>query len=335
MALLLGARFARSIHNSPPAFQFVKNVYKEIGYQAPFTEQEKQEALHKLNTLTEKELSNYTSKRLSKMLDNHREKNGKFECIEQLLDLNKVEAHQLEKVCEKLLEDFSMTDDQKVLAERSKVNKPLFSKGIIPKPDIIEWDLLSNPTVLGITVTVQGIAYTKIDSNRSFQGWGAYTGIENPKSSEAFQHKQLFSFVSNIVDSFPEADYYIFEEVLPILPKDPYLKHRVNLLKLRSTMMTLMMMRKAGDDYRVHTIKPSVLDTLFRLKDETNDPMDTIDNILHNKPTSIGNQFNIQNEISEDALSVFKDDQALISKSLLQSLAFNYLISEAAFTDER
>jgi len=335
MALLLGARFVRSFHDSPPTFQFVKNVYKEIGYQAPFTEKEKQEALHKLNTLTEKELSNYTSKRLSKMLDNHREKNGKFECIEQLLDLNKVETYQLEKVCEKLLEDFSMTDDQKVLAERSKVNKPLFSKGIIPKPDITEWNLLSNPTVLGITMTIQGIAYTKIDSKRSFHGWGASNGIEHPNSSESFQHKQLFSYVSNIVTNFPEADYYIFEEVLPILPKDPYLKQKVNLLKLRSTMMTLMMMRKAGDDYRVHTIKPSVLDTLFRLKDETYDPMDTIDNILHNKPGGIGDHFNIQNKISEDALNVYKDDQVLISKSLLKGLAFNYLISEAACTDER
>ena len=228
-----------------------------------------------------------------------------------------------------------MTDDQKVLAERSKVNRPLFSKGIIPKPDVVEWDLLSNPTVLGITVTVQGIAYTKIDSKRLFHDWGACTGIEHPNSSEAFQHKQLFSFVSNIVDSFPEADYYIFEEMLPILPKDPYMKPKVNLLKLRSTIMTLMMMRKAGDDYRVHTIKPSVLDTLFRLKDEAIDPMDTIDNILHNKPTSVGNQFNIQNEISKDAWGLYKDDKALISKSLLKSLAFNYLISEAAFTDER
>jgi len=330
MALLIGARFSRFTHTSPPTFQFVKNVYKEIGYQAPFSEVEKKLALDKLNNLNEKELNNYTSKRFSKLLNVHRAKHGNFDCIEQLLDLPKIEAHQLEKICESLLKDLSMSisKEENVMAERIKTNKPLFSKGIIPKPDIKEWEALQNPTILGVTVTIQGIAYTKIDSSRNLHGWAAFEGIENPRNQVAFQHRELYSFTSNIVDNIPEADYYIFEELLPILPQDPYIKQKANLIKLRSTMMSLMTMRNDGGTVRMHTIKPNVLDALFSLKDETNNYHATIANILSNKAPSNNYQFNIQNEISDSAFNVFKDHKELISRSLLKSLAFNYLCLE-------
>jgi len=330
MALLIGARFSRFTHTSPPTFQFVKNVYKEIGYQAPFSEVEKKSALDKLNNLNEKELNNYTSKRFSKLLNVHRAKHGDFDCIEQLLDLPKIEAHQLEKICESLLKDLSMSisKEEKVMAERSKTNKPLFSKGIIPKPDIKEWETLKNPTIMGVTVSIQGIAYTKIDSSRNLLGWAAFEGIENPRNQVSFQHRELYSFTSNIVDNIPEADYYIFEELLPILPQDPYIKQKANLIKLRSTMMSLMTMRNDGGTVRMHTIKPNVLDALFSLKDETNNYHATIANILSNKAPSNNYQLNIQNEISDSALNVFKDHKELISRSLLKSLAFNYLCLE-------
>jgi len=328
MALLIGARFSRFTHTSPPTFQFVKNVYKEIGYQAPFSEVEKKLALDKLNNLNEKELNNYTSKRFSKLLNVHRAKHGDFDCIEQLLDLPKIEAHQLEKICESLLKDLSMSisKEENVMAERIKTNKPLFSKGIIPKPDIKEWEALQNPTILGVTVSIQGIAYTKIDSSRNLHGWAAFEGIENPRNQVAFQHRELYSFTSNIVDNIPEADYYIFEELLPILPQDPYIKQKANLIKLRSTMMSLMTMRNVEGNVRMHTIKPNVVDTLFSLKDESNNNHATIANILSNKSNDY--QFNIQNEISDSAFNVFKDHKELITRSLLKSLAFNYLCLE-------
>jgi len=328
MLFFMGARFSRSVHTSPPTFQFIKNVYKEIGYRAPFTENEKKRAIDKLNNLNEKELNHYTSKKFSKLLYGHRAKHGDFDCIEQLLDLPKVEAHQLEKICENLLKDLSMSKEENVMAERSKTNKPLFSKGIIPKPDIKEWEMLQNPTVLGITVSIQGISYTKIDSSRNLHGWAAFEGIENPRNHMAFQHRELYSFTSNIVNNLPGADYCIFEELLPILPQDPYIKQKANLIKLRSTIMTLMMMRNDGGSVRMHTIKPNVLDTLFSLKDEPNNYHASVANILSNRTPSEEYPFNIQNEISDSALNVFNDHKDLITRSLLKSLAFNYLCLE-------
>jgi len=302
-------------------------VYKEIGYQAPFSEEEKTKAVQKLNNLKEKELNNYTSKKFSKLLYAHKTKNGNFDCIEQLLDLPKVESHHIEKICASLLEDHSMTKEEKLLADRRKNKKPLFSKGIIPKPDIKEWETLHNPSILGVTVTIHGIGYAKIDSSRNFHKWGAFEGIVNPRSQAAFQQQELYSFSSNIVDNFPDADYYVFEEPLPLLPEDPYLKQKVNLIKMRSTIMSLTMMKNHGGSFSVHSIKPSVLDILFSLKDETKNPHDTIANILCSK--ACDSQFSIRSEIPESALNEYNDHSELITRSLLQSLAFNHLCLEA------
>jgi hypothetical protein len=39
------------------------------------------------------------------------------------------------------------------------------------------------------------------------------------------------------VSELPAADYYVVEEMLPLLPKDPYIKNKVSLIKLRSFLL--------------------------------------------------------------------------------------------------
>ena len=62
-----------------------QDVYKTIGYTAPFPVSEKEEILEKLNKYTEEELAQYVAKKNAKAISAHRKKNGEFTCVEQLL----------------------------------------------------------------------------------------------------------------------------------------------------------------------------------------------------------------------------------------------------------
>jgi len=327
MALLFRARISRSVHTSPLSFQFIKNVYKEVGYSAPLEENEKNKVLEKINNLEEKEMSKYISKRFSKLISSHRAKSGQFDCVEQLLDLPKIETSHVEKICLSFMEEVETTPEENVIAEMNKVNKPLFSKGIIPKPNVKLLEQIYNPTTVGVSVTVDGVGLSKIDSSRKHLAWSAMSGIDNPDSPSSFQHRELFSFAEEIAEKIPDADFYIFEELLPLLPKDPYIKKKVNLIKLRSTLMSLLMLRNEENISRVHTIKPNVLDVLFNRKNVANDYMEKI----MSQPPTTDNQFGV--EISKEALTEYQECnyhfKELISTSLLKAVAFNYLCLEA------
>eukprot|EP00092_Neocalanus_flemingeri_P018404 GFUD01019918.1.p1 GENE.GFUD01019918.1~~GFUD01019918.1.p1 ORF type:complete len:340 (-),score=74.55 GFUD01019918.1:24-1043(-) len=321
----------KTFYTGPITFQFVKDVYKVIGYQAPFEEDEKKEVLNKMNSLPEKELCNYTSKRFSKLINLHKEKNGPFLCVEQLMDMSKIEANHVEKICKSLLVDLSLQTQEK--KEGKAANKPLFSKGIIPKPDLKLFSSLADPTYVGVTVTLQGIAYTKIDKENLIE-WSILPGVENPASQIAFQHRKLFSMASEIVNHLPHADYYLFEDLISILPKDPYtaMKHKVNLIKLRTTLMTILMEGKEKKNVGIHTVKPNVLDILFSLKvgSERTSMQEKLDQII-SQNTLGENPFTLS--VSQEAWTAYNEcnsqGKEYLSGSLLKALAFKYLCEEA------
>ena len=270
----------------------------------------------------------FTSKKVRKLIHLHRAKNGSFECVEQLLDLPKFEPTHIMKICNSLLEDLSLQTLEDKLAEgKIKKYKPLFSKGIIPKPDLKQFSNIKDPTFVGVSVTLQGIAYTKIDSKKNLIGWSILPGVEDPTSQNSFRHQPVFSLASEIVNNLPPADYYLFEELLPILPKDPYMKHKVNLIKLRTTLLTLLMMSNQEASVGIHTIKPNVLDTLFSLKvgNERTSIQERLEQIISEDPFTL--------QISKDAWDTFNDcntqGKEYLSASLLKTLAFNFLCLEA------
>jgi len=330
MTFLLFPRFPKLFHTSVIRFQPNKNVHKLSGYQAPFDESQKKEILEKINKLPENELWPYTTKRLSKQISEYRVKSGEFSSVEQLLDLQKVEPSHLITLCKKLLKNKSYEDSSKKAVPTMKIQRIATRQfsGISPKPDLGLWNSFENPVLVGISVNLQGITFARIDSRRQFIEWVVLNGIENPNSQICFQQRNLFEYASEIVSRFPEADYYLFEEPPPILPKDPNLKHKVNLIKLRSTLMTIMMKRKHMHNVGIHTIKPSVLDNMFDLK-------------IGNERTSVKNAMDriISGTHGEDALfsvdisekywihyhKCNKKGQEYLASSLLKALAFNHV----------
>jgi len=326
-----GYQLKRSIHRSPICFQFVKNIYKVIGYNAPFNEDEKMEVLEKINTLPESELSNYTSKKIGRLIQAHRIKNGPFECVEQLLDLPYVERPNAEKICKSLLQDLTLTS-LKAKLERNPQNikKTLFSKGILPKPDVKSYSECVNPTFVGISISLHGLAYSKIDNDRNLLNWSILPGLDNPGSQTAFEHNKLFALTSKLNDLIPDSRYYLLEELLPILPKDPYIKQKINLIKFRTSFMTILKMRR--ENSIMHTVKPNVLDSIYQLKvgNERTSIQERFDEIVKQR-LSEDNPFAVT--IPETAWDSYREcnsqGKEYLASSLLKCVAFKHLCSEA------
>ena len=174
--------FLKKRFNTHPSLRrplFVKDVYLNIGYTAPFQESEKIKILDALNSLSERGMNAVTTKVASKKIITHRESYGKFTCVEQLLDVQKFGPRVLEKLCRQILnidsvrsvEDETKTQDLKKL-------KLFFEKDIKPKPSMEEG--MSN--VISLKVNVQNVVYSYIDKNQQLLSWAHIPGIKNSLS---------------------------------------------------------------------------------------------------------------------------------------------------------
>ena len=273
----------RSLHTSRLSPRFVQDIYKKINYQAPYPEEDKLKVLSKINLASENELNKFTSKKVSKVIVKYRDENGTFDCIEQLLNLDKIEKFHIAKLCDKVLS----AENPQVAPTTVIHGAPKFLGNVIPRPSTDEYQSMNNPIVTGVHLSLQGFAFA-VYSSQELMDWGyqdlpyverdvgkpskrqkTKTDAEPVKkvvqgdSQTYFEHHNLLEACKKIWTGLPkEADYFIFEEPLPILPQDPYLKHKINLVKIRTALMTMMMLQ----GYRVHTMKPNVSDSLFGLK---------------------------------------------------------------------
>ena len=271
----------RSLHTSRMSPRFVQDIYKKIDYQAPYPEEDKLKVLSKLNFASETELNKFTTKKVSKVIVKYRDDNGNFECVEQLLNLDKIEKFHIAKLCEKVL------SFENPLPAPLTVNlgAPKFLGNIIPRPSTEEYRCINDPIVAGVHLSVQGFAFA-VYRDQELKDWGyqdlpfVQREVGNPRRKETtktdvvkkiiqgdsqsyFEHHNLLEACKKIWTGLPKnVDYFIFEEPLPILPQDPYLKHKINLVKIRTALMTMIMLQ----GYKVHTMKPNVSDALFGLK---------------------------------------------------------------------
>ena len=132
--LRLSVSVGRSFHTGSVRFQFVRDVYKRIDYSIVFKDpslnykyqDRRDDILSHLNTMNVRTLELYASKKLSKAIVEHRNENGEFECAEQLLDIERVEQHQVEKLIENFLKNpTEELELQKDLLRKVKESKKL------------------------------------------------------------------------------------------------------------------------------------------------------------------------------------------------------------------
>ena len=285
----------RSLHTGSLRFQFVRDVYKKIDYSIEFKDAKlnykyldrRDDILGQLNSMNARTLELYTSKKLSKAIVDHRNKNGEFDCAEQLLDIDHVEQHQIEKLVEKFL--LNPTEElrrEKDLKDKKKESKTRFSKDILPKPDLDDFMERPSPTFTGIHLSQQGISFAKL-SNGSLHDWNAWDFKEDlefdPTAKVSYMHNNLVAMSQKFLHGdfkIPSSDYMIFEESPQLLSKDPYFKSKISQLKLRTTLMTMLMMENS--DSKFHTVKSRVFDEIVRLK-QGNERVSVKDKFFHDQ----------------------------------------------------
>jgi len=137
-------------------------------------------------------------------------------------------------------------------------------------------------------------------------------------------HKSITS-ITGFFEGLPDADYYLIEEMLPILPKDASLKAKISLLKLRHTFLAVLMERKQKSE--IHTIKPSVIDHIFDLKIGSERRSMKLE--FHSLIQTGDEEGNFKVEIEEDQWDYYGESDSHGKETLLscvgQALAFHHL----------
>jgi len=328
----------KSLHSSCISFQFVKDVYKVIQYDAPFSDEEKAQVCKKLNESSEKELNNFTSKKLSKAILDYRKKNDSFDRVERLLDIHNIEKFAVEKLCQSVLKknSDSKCDNASDKSMEDKARK-MFSKEIIPKPDLKAYarSLDNDHVIVGIQLTLQGLAFAKKGLSNELLEWavmslptlklgeGEKKKTIEPFSVPYFEHQNLYYACQQIVSEIPKADYYLLEEPLPFLQKDPYLKSKINLLKIRTMLIAILMHGGSA----VHTIKPSASDFLFDLKRGTE--RISAEDSMNNEKIKTKFHLHIGEENSLVLQNTSNSGREYLRLSYFQTVAFDYLCKVA------
>jgi len=244
---------------------FIKDVYKTIGYLAPFDVNEREIILEKLNECKEEELGNFIAKKLAKRIVLHRDKCGIFTCIEQVLDVEKVEVKLLERMCNDLLKV-----KQLLSSDAGDIKKLLeyYKRSIIPKliKDTKTANLVTtNSTILGLSVSLRHVSFAAVGDGRLLD-WGQLPLIDNVASTRNYEHPALYSLCTAIVNELPPADYCVQEEMFPVLSGDPYFKMKVNMVKLRSYMTCGLESSDKHGKGGVFCIKQGLLNKMFNLR---------------------------------------------------------------------
>jgi hypothetical protein len=103
------------------------------------------------------------SKKMSKAIRMHREKSGRFDCVEQLLDMPKMDPKAVQKLCVGLIKTGEDLKDQEEV-NLMKKHRLMFTRDIVPKPDVVRFtDQHANaPSVVSLSVSLKRIGYAKV-----------------------------------------------------------------------------------------------------------------------------------------------------------------------------
>jgi len=297
---------------------FVKNIYKTINYTAPFDQDDQAVILHKLNQYSEKELTRYITKKNAKYISNHREKNGEFTCIEQLLDVEKVETAMLEKICKDLIKVKSIEGK----SNNQALHNFLF-KNVNPR---VPSDKLQNDVrILGLRISLKKVSFALIQ-DCGLVSWQNIPLLDNVASNYThYSHQNLIRLSQTLIHNLPAADFIVCEDMLPVLPKDPYVGTKVNLVKLRSYVLCQLTLSRVQSP--LHILKPSLLDRLFKLK-VGNERISMLEKLPDIIKLNVVEENPFYVNISEEMEQLLREERGggePMAGALLQAIAFQHI----------
>lgn len=334
---------------------FVKDVYKMLNYDAPFDPEEKEKVLKVINSSNEEEIYRYATKSSTINIMRHRESSGYFSQVEQLLDVEKFTPKTLEKLCNKiLLEDLGVSATMEKKPEywnslEIRTLKTLFEKDVKPRVKVKEYSE-GEKSIVGVKIVLHAVTFAKIDKKQTLKKWDIIPAIQNTSSQVNYVHDKLFNKAREVVDQIPVGDYYILEDMIPIMPKDSHniIKNKMHLVSFRTSIITQLLLR-SNLQAQVHTLKLSVLEKMFNLKIGT-DRKSMAEHLKQIVGYKVGGENAFYADIGEEGWADFyhsarvqknpdedEDEEVgtnnlekeMLANSLLLSVAFNSLVVAA------
>ena len=222
-----------------------KDIYKEIGYKSPFSDDENFLILKLVNESSEKQLCEVTAKGKAASIFEHKQEHGIFSVVEELLSVKNFDEKVLERLGKKVIKLHSPKDDNSAelsnlpCSEERRLEKikTKLLKYINPKLKAPEYQSDIIKTIVGIKLTFYNLSYAHMDkTTENILSWDSVPCFE---AKEDTQHPNLFHTALKITNQIPSADLYVFEEQLPMLnnKSDPNLMSKGISLKLRSTFL--------------------------------------------------------------------------------------------------
>jgi len=255
-----------------------KDIYKDIGYKSPFSNEENSLILKTINeSKSVEKLSEFIAKTKAATLLDHMSTYGEFEIVEELLSVKKFDDSLVQRIGKKIIKLHEKENLSEETSSKTKAVKYKISKYIKPR---ISKDTYENiESFVAIKLSFYNISYTHFESKtQKVLDWNCLDCFESKASSE---HPRLFETATEAVSQIPQADLYVLEEQLPILQtkQQTNLKSHVSILELQSAMVSLLNLRNFGlsllhqekedkDKVKncVHLMKFNVIDDMFQLK---------------------------------------------------------------------
>lgn len=206
---------------------FVKDVYLDLKYAAPFTEDEKNLALKTIEAAKNPEELNRAgiSKVLANRIIKHKVDHNwrSFEVVEQLLDVNKMDVQQLENMIRRILKSSKPTEDKSGGHCTTPMTK--LSQRFSPNVTFDRWMKLE--TVCSLKLSLSSLSFAKMNKDRELLEFDSVDLFDKATSATVLEYQKLYAKVVEVANVLPKSDIYVFEEISAILPKDPHLRLKV------------------------------------------------------------------------------------------------------------
>lgn len=246
--------------------------------------------------------------------------------VEQLLDIKGFKSDQLERYCNKIVQQGLLEQSQSQSISKPKLAKKLLNRTV---PALKEENKAYN-SIVGFKFDMLGLYYSHISYSSGMPGhleaWNFHAPFNDLLSKTSFQHHNLVESAKELVDVLPQAPVYVYEEVPRILPRDPVLKMKLRNIVLEAALISTLAASRPNVD--IFSLKYNAANEEFKLKigDERMEVAQKLQSRIE--------ESELQRSSLEPLMEAFRGFERLkrevLAESLLVSLTFKRTLDKLA-----
>ena len=232
----------------------LQNLYKELDYSAPFSDEEKAKSLKLINEAGDLDaMQAIVPKKYSAKILNHKLQIGQFEVIEQLLDVKGIETNNLERILTRL---------SKPKKDPNEKQTKLWDKTLSGFTPRLSEQLTFPKTVVGLKFNLAALSYALFEDKQLVELKTFKTDFFESKSS--FHTHNLLQNSETIARIIPSSDVIVNDTFMKIIPNDTLLSIKMNTNLLEASLFARLSCRKPMPN--IYKFKYNLQASLFDLK---------------------------------------------------------------------